>query len=200
MRITKRIHITTAGEAPHSAAVPRSWVSTIAALWVVASLYVAQSFVPHNVLSLPAQDSARTVATVVAPQGWAFFTKSPKDPVYAPYQLFKGSWKSISLTPHSKASNLFGLDRASRSQGIEVALMLHQKNVKWTSCGNSSTVQNCLELGARKATKATNSSPSPTLCGHAAVVEERPVPWAWRDLSPERHTPERVAVWSVKCP
>ncbi|MGW3949908.1 hypothetical protein ACWEKM_02805 [Streptomyces sp. NPDC004752] len=38
--------------------------------------------------------------------------------------------RSAALTQHSRPSNAFGLDRASRSQGIEVALLLHQENVR----------------------------------------------------------------------
>ncbi|GAA0336230.1 SdpA family antimicrobial peptide system protein [Streptomyces blastmyceticus] len=198
MRI-KRIQLHSARPG-QSIAVPRPWITAIAAAWVIVGVYVAQSFLPHNVISLPAQGKVRKTATVVTPQGWAFFTKSAKAPQYVPYRLIEGRWEDISLTPHSRASNYFGFDRASRSQGIEVALMLHQDGINWTTCDSGETLDSCLELGARKATSAANPSPTPRLCGRAAVVEMLPVPWAWRDLSPERHTPERVAVWDVSCP
>ncbi|SNX62861.1 antimicrobial peptide system SdpA family protein [Streptomyces sp. TLI_55] len=199
MRLTDSIQLRS-HRPGHSVAVPHAWVAAITVVWVIVCLYVAQSFLPHNAISLPGQGSTKKVATVVAPQGWAFFTKSAKDPQYAPYRMTGGGWHSAALTPHSRPSNVFGLDRASRSQGIEVALLLHQKNVRWTSCEETTSVMACLEHAAPRATATTNPSPAPTLCGRAAVAEMRPVPWAWRDLSPERHTPERVAVWDVRCP
>ncbi|WP_346010775.1 SdpA family antimicrobial peptide system protein [Streptomyces sp. SID5910] len=164
----------------------------------MAILYVAQSFLPHNVVSLPAQESARKLATVTAPQGWAFFTKSAKDPSYAPYRMVDGHWKNVSLTPHSRPSNLFGFDRASRTQGIEAALMLRQAGTRWTTCDSADTVSQCL-VRAESRPHVTNPSPAPTLCGRAAVVEMTPVPWAWRDLSPEHAAPTRVASWQVTC-
>ena len=199
MRLTDRIHLRSQPPG-HSIAVPHAWVATITVAWVIVCLYVAQSFLPHNVISLPGQGDTKKVATVLAPQGWAFFTKSAKDPQYAPYRMTDGHWRSAALTPHSRPSNLFGLDRASRSQGIEVALLLHQQNVRWTSCQEITSVTGCLHHAASRAMAMTNPSPAPTLCGRSAVVEMRPVPWAWRHLSSERHTPERVAVWDVKCP
>ncbi|MFJ2816165.1 SdpA family antimicrobial peptide system protein [Streptomyces sp. NPDC087294] len=199
MRLTDRLQLRT-HRTGHSVAVPCTWVTTIAVAWAIVCLYVAQSFLPHNVISLPGQGNTKKVATVVAPQGWAFFTKSAKDPQYAPYRMADGAWRSAALTPHSRPSNVFGFDRAPRSQGIEVALLLHQKNVRWTSCQEVTSVTACLEHAASRVTTTTNPSPAPTLCGRAAVAEMQPVPWAWRQFSPERHTPERVAVWDVKCP
>ncbi|GAA2615011.1 hypothetical protein GCM10010425_04570 [Streptomyces spororaveus] len=199
MRLTNRIQLHSHSP-DHSVTVPRIWVTATTAAWVVICLYVAQSFLPHNTISLPGQGKTRKVATVVAPQGWAFFTKSAKDPQYAPYRMTGGQWHSAALTPHSRPSNAFGLDRASRSQGIEVALLLHQENVTWTPCAETRSVTDCLKRAAAQATTTTNPSPDPTLCGRAAVAEMRPVPWAWRDLSPEPHTPERIAVWDVTCP
>ncbi|MDH6229326.1 MULTISPECIES: SdpA family antimicrobial peptide system protein [Streptomyces] len=199
MRFTERIHLEPP-RAGRSVAVPRTWITAITVVWVIVGLYVAQSFVPRNVISLPGQSTVRKAATVITPQGWAFFTKSAKDPQYAPYRMTDGTWRSAALTPHSKPSNFFGFDRASRSQGIEVALLLHQDNVRWTPCGDTSTVDSCLRNAATEAVSTTNPSPSPTLCGRASVIEMKPVRWAWRHFSSERHTPERAAVWEISCP
>ncbi|MBH1938632.1 SdpA family antimicrobial peptide system protein [Streptomyces sp. AV19] len=199
MRLTHAIRLRSHSSA-HSVTVPRGWVTAISVIWVAVCLYIAQSFLPHNVISLPGQGGIRKVATVAAPQGWAFFTKSGKDPQYAPYRMTGGRWHSAALGPHSKPSNFFGFDRKSRSQGVEIALLLHQKNVRWTSCEGAQSVRSCLAHAKAPTTATTNPSPAPTLCGLAAAVEVQPVPWAWRHLSSERHTPERVAVWSVTCP
>lgn len=199
MRLTHTILLRSRSSA-HSVTAPQAWITAISVVWIAVCLYVAQSFLPHNVISIPGQGGVRKVATVAAPQGWAFFTKSGKDPQYAPYRMTDGHWRSAALTPHSKPSNVFGFDRASRSQGVEIALLLHQKNIRWTSCDRARSVSSCLARAGAPVTTTPNASPAPTLCGLSAVVEMRPVPWAWRHMSPERHTPERVAVWRVTCP
>ncbi|WP_308404824.1 hypothetical protein [Streptomyces sp. XM4011] len=45
----------------------------------------------------------------------------------------------------------------------------------------------------------TNPSPEPTLCGRIAVLQLRPVPWAWRDLLPDTHTPDSLVSLDVTC-
>ncbi|WPO76202.1 SdpA family antimicrobial peptide system protein [Streptomyces sp. KN37] len=161
-------------------------------------LYLAQSFLPDNVLHFPGQEKVHDTAMVVAPQGWAFFTKSAKDSEYVPFRFYGGEWHDIRLAPHARASNAFGFDRASRSQGIEGALLLHEKGIVWQSCGDATSATACLEK-AKVSGKMQNRSPSPTVCQRAAMVEMKPVPWAWRDLLPGTHTPVRAAVWDVKC-
>ena len=188
----------TSSPAPDALTIPRRWLRAAIAGWALLIVYVAQSFVPHNVLTLPGQDTARTAATVVAPQGWAFFTKNAKDPSYIPYRMTDGHWKNVSLTPHSRPANLFGFNRASRTQGVEIALMLRQPGTRWRNCDSADSVARCLAR-AQHRIRVDNPSPAPTVCGRAAIVEMKPVPWAWRDLSPHHATPTRVTGWQVSC-
>ncbi|WP_353945227.1 SdpA family antimicrobial peptide system protein [Streptomyces sp. HUAS MG91] len=184
---------------PPQARTPRRWIGIVTAVWAVAALYVAQAFLPPNVIKLPGQKPFRQVALVVAPQGWAFFTKSPREPVHVPYrQRADGSWADARISPHAKPSNAFGLDRASRSQGIEGALLVHKDGIHWNDCSDPSSPEECLK-GARLSAPITNPSPSPSLCGRAALVEVKPVPFAWRDLMEGTHSVERAAVWDVTC-
>ena len=184
--------------APRSRA-PRRWIAVVTAVWVVAALYVAQAFLPPNVIKLPGQQHVRKVALVVAPQGWAFFTKSPREPVHVPYRrLADGTWVDARISPHAKPSNAFGLDRASRSQGIEGALLAHKDGIRWNDCSGAASARECLK-SAELSKPISNPSPSPSLCGRAALVEVKPVPFAWRDLVEGSHTVERAAVWEVSC-
>ncbi|MFE0045139.1 SdpA family antimicrobial peptide system protein [Streptomyces albireticuli] len=170
----------------------------VVAVWSVVFLYVAQVHVPKNVISLPGQKQARSTVANVAPQGWAFFTKSPRDVEVLPYrQATNDTWTSLALTPHSSPRNAFGLDRASRSQGIEISLLLNLAEKKdWKECEEE--LADCL-TGARPTRKVDNPSPAPTVCGRVALVQEKPVPWAWRDLVDERATPERFLTLDVTC-
>lgn len=188
----------TQGTPPRRVQVSGRSVLAIAAVWSVAILYVAQVHVPKNVLSLPGQKQARSTVANVAPQGWAFFTKSARDVEVLPYRrTANGTWTSLALTPHSSPHNAFGLDRASRSQGIEISLLLNLAEKKeWQEC--EAGLADCL-AAARAARKVENPSPEPTVCGRVALVQEKPVPWAWRDLVDERTTPERFLTLDVTC-
>ncbi|AXG80370.1 SdpA family antimicrobial peptide system protein [Streptomyces paludis] len=201
-RISERFPLRT--EEPQTTGVPRAWLTAVVAVGAVAVLYTAQAHVPKNVLTLPGQQQVAGGVHAVAPQGWAFFTKSPRDPELVPYRYAGTSWKTVSMGPHSRPSNAFGLDRASRSQGIEMALLLNEApELKWTECEDHPDVETCLEsitsASADGPARIRNRSPEPTLCGTVAIVQAEPVPWAWRDLMDATHTPGRAAVWEVTC-
>ncbi|MFH9075588.1 SdpA family antimicrobial peptide system protein [Streptomyces alboflavus] len=187
-------------EPGHRVALSRRWLAALTTAWGVVILYVAQAALPENVLTLPWQEPTTRPVASTAPQGWAFFTKSPRDAELTPYRLDGGKWGSVRLTPHSKPSNAFGLDRASRSQGIEAALLVSVagKKVRWRNCTKERTAEDCL-ASTPNSGKVTNPSPAPSLCGTAALVQMKPTPWAWRDLLKETHTPEKAAVWEVSC-
>ncbi|WP_246430637.1 SdpA family antimicrobial peptide system protein [Streptomyces rectiverticillatus] len=197
-RVRHFLRKATDGPAPRRVQVSGRSFLAVAAVWSVAVLYVAEVHVPKNVLSLPGQKQVRSTVTNVAPQGWAFFTKSPRDVEVLPYgQTADGSWTSLALTPHSSPRNTFGLDRASRSQGIEIALLLNLAEKKdWKECEED--LAGCL-AGARPSRTVKNPSPEPTVCGRVALVQEKPVPWAWRDLVDQRTTPERHLAMDVTC-
>ncbi|MFE2294293.1 SdpA family antimicrobial peptide system protein [Streptomyces sp. NPDC059452] len=197
MRFIERIPLQTT-ESTSRVPVPRSRFIAVVGVWVLVVLYTAQVFLPKNVLHFPGQETVHEAALVVAPQGWAFFTKSAKSTEFVPFRFRDGAWRDVRLAPHAKPSNAFGFDRASRSQGIEGALLLHEKGIVWRDCGDDTTAADCLK-DAPVTRKMTNRSPSPTICGRAALVEMKPVPWAWRDLLPLTHTPVRAAVWEVTC-
>ncbi len=176
---------------------PRS-VAALAVVWGVVALYVAQVHVPRNVLTLPGQSQVKYTVANFAPQGWAFFTKSPRDPDVLPYgQNPNGTWTSLNLAPHANPHNAFGLDRRSRSQGIEIALLLDRATDKdWKDCEDD--LNGCL-ADARPVRKVANPSPEATLCGTVALVQEKPVPYGWRDLTDDRLMPERFIVLDVSC-
>ncbi|MFB4426944.1 SdpA family antimicrobial peptide system protein [Streptomyces sp. QL37] len=174
--------------------VPRSWITGTAVLCAVVALYVAQTQVPKNVLSLPAQKSVKPVVVTVAPQGWAFFTKSARSPEFEPFRRSGSTWTSASLGRHSA----HGFDRVSRSQGIETALLLHEAGRATRTACELSPVQECLRK-ARVSTTVTNRTPDPTLCGPIAVVEQKPTPWAWRDLLPATRNPQSATLLDVSC-
>lgn len=170
----------------------------ICAAWAVVLTYVAQAQLPKNVITLPGQKDVRHAIANLAPQGWAFFTKSPREPEIGPYRKSPADWKPLALTPHSSPRNVFGLNRESRAQGVEIALLLSgAQNDDWRECTDGR--QQCLNDFGAPARRVENRSPDPTLCGTVGLLREKPTPWAWRDLVPEPHSPEAVMVLEVTC-
>ncbi|WP_079060142.1 SdpA family antimicrobial peptide system protein [Streptomyces bungoensis] len=177
---------------------PRRAIALTCVVWSAFILYVAQEQLPKNAITLPAQKSVRHTVVNMAPQGWAFFTKSPRDPEIRPYGKQAGSWRSLALGPHSSPRNFFGLNRASRAQGVEIALVLSSAREKdWRPC--TGTRDSCLTTFGAPVRTIKNASPEPTLCGTIGLLQERPTPWAWRSLIADSHSPERVMVLKVRC-
>ena len=172
-------------------------VCTTAALWTVLCVYVVHANLPFNAVHLPFEH--RLDVQAWAPEGWAFFTKSPRDDRLFLYRRIGGRWLNISLGPDSRASNLFGLSRRARAQGVEAGLMQVNlsSTIKWTDCATQS-VDSCLEAGSPAAT-VRNLSPQPTLCGEVAFVHQPPVPWAWLSLRKPVQMPARILILRSRC-
>ncbi|MFJ6721675.1 SdpA family antimicrobial peptide system protein [Streptomyces sp. NPDC091259] len=167
-------------------------------VWSLIVLYAVQEQVPKNVITLPAQSKMKHTVVNVAPQGWAFFTKSPRDPEVTPYEKTPDGWRELSLTPHASPHNAFGLNRRSRAQGVEIAMLLSAaQQSDWHECTDSRDA--CLSQAGPAARTVENHSPDATLCGTVGLLQERPTPYAWRDLVPESHSTERVMVLEVTC-
>jgi antimicrobial peptide system SdpA family protein len=153
---------------------------------------------PSNVVSAKDGGALRRIAVQIGPQGWAFFTKSPHSTDFVPLRVAAdGGLVPALAPPQSKAENLFGLSRAQRSQGPELAYITDQV-VRWEEC--SADRQDCREraLGAT-ASVARNTSPVPTLCGDFVLVETAPVPWSFRHDFDGYRLDKRAALVRVVC-
>lgn len=161
-------------------------------LWLIFAIYVAFGSLPSNPISLP---YARTLRIEqLAPQGWSFFTKSPRDEQVETYRLVDHQWHQIG--PLSQRDYLWGLTRTARSRGAETGLIVSGiPNEAWTDC--EFDISSCLDQ-AQSAGLTVSRYPNPALCGDVAFALRRPTPWAWRDL-PRLTMPARVARWEVTC-
>ncbi len=131
----------------------------------------------------------------VMPQGWAFFTRSPREPDLFPFVKRGGRWVRASRGPHSHPAHAFGLNRISRSQAIESALLLRPvPATAWQGCRQ--LPEACLEKLARTLPLA-NVSPRPTLCGTVGFARQQPIPWAWSRSAVTM--PSRVVRLEVNC-
>lgn len=163
--------------------------------WAVFAAYVVHGSLAVNAVQLP--DEAGIGARLWSPEGWKFFTRNPREDWNIVFkQKAPGVWESPLRGPNASLSNVFGLSRVPRAQGIELGLLLyHLPKQFWHPCPGD--VAKCLTPLPSYAVK--NRSPDPTLCGTIGVVLQRQVPWAWAGLKDPRTMPSRVGRLEVTC-
>jgi len=144
----------------------------------------------------------RAVVNVVAGQNFAFFTRSPESDQIVAYRLLPDGELGASLLhlPQGKTANLFGLSRTQRAQGPELAnLMRAVPATAWTDCTEFGRDECVDRIRGHGKAMLRNTSPIPTICGEVALTAESTVKWAYRRLTEDRYTIERVAPASIEC-
>ncbi|MER6161027.1 SdpA family antimicrobial peptide system protein [Streptomyces sp. NPDC001868] len=161
------------------------------------SLLVA---LPSSAVTTPEVVASRQYVRQVWPQGWSFFTKSPRSPTNGAYRISSdGPPRSLLIGPNATPSNVFGASRRVRAQGPELAtLMSTTPERAWKKC-DGYTVSDCGVGEFRKAPKVRNDSPIPTLCGKTVLTLEEPVPWAWRELTESQFRITKAAEVDIQC-
>lgn len=167
----------------------------IAAAWGAIFLFVLVHSLPHNPVGGVFPD--RIGIRIFIPEGWAFFTKNPRDRQFQVFAERDGLWIPAMRMPVARPGNLFGVDRAARAQGVELGMILQKvPDAAWAECASDDGA--C--LGAASGDfEILNGLAAPTLCGRIGVVLREPVPWAWRSSRDEIHMPALAARLRVRC-
>lgn len=136
----------------------------------------------------------------IFPQGWGFFTRSAQEPLVTPW-AHDGS--SLSLLPTARASNLFGLNRSGRVQGVEIGALEQQiKEKQWTACPANSTPQHCVKFAVNDSNKPLHIisfTKQPSLCGQIVLLETKPVDYMYRKFVDERVNAIKFANVTIEC-
>jgi antimicrobial peptide system SdpA family protein len=147
-------------------------VATVAAVFAT---YVLHAALPVNALELPFE--SRDTIKQIMPEGWAFFTASPRTVYPQVYEHLANDWRAPgeSLVV---ASGLFGLNRSQRAEGTEAALLMYQiPPESWSSC--KTLPRECLsKLSITRTLR--NDSTLRHFCGDIGFVNQEVLPWAWR--------------------
>lgn len=169
----------------------RAAVAGIAAIFFVAIVF--QAALPASSIDESVPNARDTVRRFV-PEGWAFFTKNPRDPFPRVYRLeSQNRWRDATKESFARPSYFMGLDRSGRGQGPELAiLMAGIPKDSWRSCERDPSV--CL-AGESETTLANTSHR--TICGEIGFVIQNVLPWAWRNLPTVM--PSKVARARVTC-
>jgi antimicrobial peptide system SdpA family protein len=154
-------------------------------------LYAALPGAPFDVLSAAAKQSV----IAVAPEGWAFFTRSPRLATPIAYEHEPGgTWRSLAAAPLARPSDVMGLDRRGRARETELATLTDQITADaWQKCQGDPLI--CLSSMRSAATVANTSSR--TVCGDVGVVLQDVLPWAFRHSATVM--PSKVTRIQVTC-
>jgi antimicrobial peptide system SdpA family protein len=165
--------------------------------WGFFIAHVALSALPYASIRLPL-NNIFDISNLM-PEGWGFFTRSPRQDRILLYHKRNASWTSAALPPLGQLRYAMGWDRAPRAQSVEMAILLAAPNtpLHWASCKFEPRA--CLEQTEGSGVRVKNRNPLPTLCGEVGIVKQPPTPWAWRDASRPVIMPSQVARLEIEC-
>ena len=133
------------------------------------------------------------------PQGWAFFTRSPREAQIILYEMQKDGNITKYPQKHSSYKNLFGLDRKASKVIAEIQglkLKLHDSlfiNSKWRF-----QIVHGGEF-PQKIEEIQNEIHDPILCGEYLLVFQKPVPWAWSRSIKTIEMPAKIIRLKILC-
>jgi antimicrobial peptide system SdpA family protein len=159
---------------------------TLVAAYALIGAYALHGAAPHNPVPLPYERELRV--NFFLPEGWAFFSKSPRDEQAVLLNKHPGQWVPSVPTSSAQPGQAFGLSRSGRRQWMEFGVLRQAGGsaARWYRC--SVALADCLDrLPATDTVR--NPVPFATICGTHVVVRHSPLPWAWaRSEKPVRLT------------
>jgi antimicrobial peptide system SdpA family protein len=133
----------------------------------------------------------------LVPEGWAFFTRSPREERLDIYYLKRDGWVPNPLAPRGAPANMFGLMRKLRAQSVELAILLSQvRQEQWIELNKGFASAN---INSSASLRVINPSPFPVMEGTIAVVKHKPVPWSYAALITTDLLPCQYVVLTVAC-
>ena len=160
------------------------------------AITAALAAMPFHTVNL--SDNLQQTVMSLIPEGWGFFTKSPRDPEMQVAVLHNGKLQKLNIVSSFNIQYAFGFNRQSRAQGLELDGLLSRLETAslWHDCQQN--VSDCAQtLQVQK--RLVNSAQFPTLCGDLVLYQSRPIPWAYRNIKPTLNMPSRQTRVEVVC-
>lgn len=166
---------------------------SLAIFWGTLAVLLFLTAMPYS--SLEMEKTTKLGFQRLLPEGWSFFTKSPRDPYVFILKVNDGKLELYDHLPNSNPQNLFGAQRTGRAIGVEFGrLTQNLSEDNWLECNP----KNLLAL-AKSDTVPTitlkNTYEKPLLTGEVIIVTQEPIPWAWRNAQkPASSIPTKLAM------
>ncbi len=164
---------------------------------VGATVSLGLEYMPPNPLSMSLPSTARMALRQVLPEGWGFFTKSQRDEYFQLYRNQGGTFVNAFDGPEADPSNLFGVSRKPRAEGLEIGMIEVAVGAKtipcrgvWTSCAAALAAAPVITAGPRASFSL--------LCGRFVLVLTKPIPYTWARFK-QVTMPSKLANVEVPC-
>lgn len=133
----------------------------------------------------------------VLPEGWSFFTRSPREEEISAFGRDGGAWRLLNFRASSSRS-WFGLRRTSRVQGVEFGGLAAQiPDSSWSA--HSDPFSGGADLTSIPRLPAGNTAVRKTMCGEVLLQKKPPVPWAWSRSGRPVAMPAKYVLLQVDC-
>jgi antimicrobial peptide system SdpA family protein len=163
--------------------------------WAIVAGYVVHTQLPASALRLPGQQEVREDIRRVLPQGWAFFTRSAREPRLEIWEQSSQGWRSVDNVGQAMTRSFGGWDRGPRARVNEAALVATSIPARrWKACAGD--LGTC--FGSAAPAAITNPTTQALLCGTVGLSRREPLPWAWAGTA-EESMPVTVTVVTVTC-
>lgn len=144
------------------------------------------------------QINSKKIVYTLVPQGWAFFTRSPREAQILIYRNEKGIFKKENHT-HSSVYNLLGLSRKSSVIMSEMQLVRYEIPNKLFSNTKWNYQNNYMGYIPKEIFKFKNKVDNPILCGEYLLVLQKPIPWAWSSSILEIEMKAKIIRIKIEC-
>ncbi len=171
--------------------------ATAAIVWSVVAFLSLHGALPRNGLEVPGESAVSPVLRQFLPQGWAFFTKSPRDDEFAVLRRVRGRWIAYDVGPQDEVEHLFGFRRTARATSVEAGYLAQLTGASPRECRGD--VARCLDGDRRPKPVVSNVNLHPIICGDVAFVSSPPEPWTWRRALGTVAMPEYETRAVVRC-
>ncbi|MGB4774167.1 MAG: SdpA family antimicrobial peptide system protein, partial [Daejeonella sp.] len=132
------------------------------------------------------------------PQGWSFFTMSPRNEKMLIYNLKSGNEIDLVDMKNSSPKSYFGVSRYNRIRSIEFAVIKSQiDSVDWILCQNKKDQLITIDTLIPKI--IFNKTNIKTLCGIYIIKKTPPLPWAWVKSAEKIELPTKIIKINVIC-
>lgn len=167
--------------------------SLVASFWLIINVFLIT--VKGNPIEITNEVDTRVFNFI--PQGWAFFTRDPREAQITIYKIENDSILKPYPQRHSSFTNLFGLKRTSSKILTELQLLKLKtsdslySNLKWNYQANQYS-----KIPSEKF-EYRNEIFDPILLGDFIVVYQKPVPWAWSKSIERIEMPSKIIRFKI---
>lgn len=133
------------------------------------------------------------------PQGWAFFTRNPREAQIIIYQKKSDNRFEEISQRHSSYHNIFGLKRTASKVMSELQFVKRKINDSLYQNTMWSYQRELYSKVSLESITVQNQIKDPILCGEYLVVYQKAVPWAWSRSLDRIKMPAKIIRLNIKC-